>query len=81
MGQWLLFPGVDDYIVGRLARGKRLQEITRRGGTGTRCPHKDDIEEAVCFHVHDPDVANLADIEDMGVEPWPCEVPIPNFQI
>ena len=30
MGHWLLFPDVDDYIIGSLSRGNRLQGIVTR---------------------------------------------------
>ena len=64
MGQWLLFPDVDDYIIGRLSRGSRLQGIVR-GNCRNPIVRGRLFEEVVWPR---DDTANLADIEGIDFD-------------
>ena len=65
MGQWMLLPGVDDYIAGRLSRGKLLQRCAGFG-RGYKKSHLNLSDEAVAGHMND--FGNLADIEDIDFD-------------
>ena len=66
MGQWMLLPGVDEYIAGRLVRGKILKRCAGFGGGCRSKSHVNLLDEVVNGHMNE--FGNLADIEGIDFD-------------
>ena len=70
-----MLPGADEMIAARIQRAGRIRRLRGRG-RGIKITNVQETYLDLC--VRAGDAADLADLEDMEVDPWPCEIPIPH---